>query len=304
MTHRLMPVCFLFCGRFRGYVASTPAVSDADEFCSIDSILAINEDTMTSLTDMDRLAPRARPPGRLAGYQVWSNLLFVHWRVPAADLRPLLPSATEIDEFDGSGWVGLVLFHMSGVRPWWFPAVPGVSEFHETNLRTYVTCRGEPGVWFFSLEAANSLAVRVARWRWRLRYFFAEMSITRRDARIEYRSRRLWPDPLPAHAEVVAEIDGWLPQGGSKGEAPAGSLEFFLAERYLLFTQLPSGQIARGQVHHRPYPLQTAKLLRCEQSLLLAAGIHTAEPPAHVLFSPGVSVEIFPLRPIASGSSR
>ncbi|MBM3968677.1 MAG: DUF2071 domain-containing protein [Planctomycetes bacterium] len=253
---------------------------------------------MTASLEIDRLAPRFRPAGSVAGHQFWSDLLFVHWRVPAVELRPLLPPEVTIDEFDGSAWVGLVPFHMSGVRPWWFPAVPGVSDFHETNVRTYVTCRGEPGVWFFSLEAAKSLAVRVARWRWRLRYFFAEMSISRRDSRIEYHSQRLWPPPLPGHTDVAAEIGDWLPHGGPQGEAQPGTLEFFLAERYLLFTELSPARIARGQVHHRPYPLQTATLQRCEQSLLSAAGINVVAPPNHVLFSPGVSVDIFPLRAI------
>ena len=250
---------------------------------------------MTASSDIDRLAPRIRPAGWIAGYQTWSDLLFVHWRAPAAELRPLLPAEVEVDEFDGSAWVGLVLFHMSGVRPWWFPALPGVSEFHETNVRTYVTCRGEPGVWFFSLEAANSLAVRVARWRWRLKYFRAEMSISRRDSLIEYRSQRLWPEPLPGQTDVAAEVGDWLPNGGSQGEARPGTLEFFLTERYLLFTEVAPGRIARGQVHHRPYPLQTATLQHCDESLLSAAGINVSTSPVHVLFSPGVKVDVFPL---------
>lgn len=253
---------------------------------------------MSATPQIDRFAPRIRPTASVAGYQNWSDLLFVHWRVPAAEIRPLLPPKTEIDEFDGSAWVGLVLFHMSGVRPWWFPALPGVSDFHETNVRTYVTFRGEPGVLFLSLEAANSLAVRVARWRWHLRYFFAEMSIARRDSLIEYRSQRLWPHPLPGNTDVAAEIGDWLPDSGPQGEAQPDSLEFFLIERYLLFTELATGRIARGQVYHRPYPLQTAKLQRCKESLLSAAGVNVTTEPAHVLFSPGVTVDIFPLREV------
>ena len=251
---------------------------------------------------IDRLAQRTRPVGRVAGYQTWSDLSFIHWRVPAATLRPLLPASVEIDEFDGSAWLGVVPFHMSGVRPWWFPAVPGVSEFHETNVRTYVICNGEPGVWFFSLEAANSIAVRVARWRWRLNYFRSEMEIARRDHSIDYRSERLWPATAPASApaqsDIKVEFGDWLPTGNPQGEAVPDTLEFFLAERYLLFTELAPGQIARGQVHHRPYPLKTANLLHCEQSLTTAAGLNMTTPPAHVLFSPGVDVEIFPLHTI------
>ena len=252
---------------------------------------------MTAETSIDRLSQRVRPRGRVAGYQTWTDLLFIHWRVPSSVLRPLLPAQVEIDEFAGSAWIGLVPFHMSGVRPRWFPALPGVSEFHETNLRTYVLCNGEPGVWFFSLEAANSLAVRVARWRWRLKYFRAEMEIARRDTAIEYRSRRLWPAPIPATTDIAAEIGDWIPGGNAPGEATSGTLEFYLAERYLLFTEAAPGVIARGQVHHRPYPLKSATLLRCDQSLTSAAGVVLPNPPVHTLFSPGVKVEIFPLRP-------
>lgn len=249
---------------------------------------------MTSSFGVDRLAPRIRPVEALAGYQVWSDLLFVHWQVHASALRPLVPAKLDIEEHDGSAWVGLVLFHMSGVRPWWSPAVPGISEFHETNVRTYVTYRGEPGVWFLSLEAASRLAVKVARWRWQLRYFFAEMSIARQARGIEYRSRRCSPPLGDTH--VAADIGDWLPGGGPEGEAQPDTTEFFLIERYLLFTDLAGGAVARGQVHHRPYPLQSATLRTCEQSLLGAAGVHVATPPAHVVFSPGVTVDIFPLR--------
>ena len=100
-------------------------------------------------------------------------------------------------------------------------------------------------------------------------------------------------------ADVASEIGDWLPGGGPHGEAAPGTLEFFLAERYLLFTELSPGRIARGQVHHTPYPLKTAKLLRCDQSLVSASGIHVTNPPAQVLFSPGVTVDIFPLKALA-----
>ncbi len=255
--------------------------------------------TISEVTTIDRLSPRVRPFGRLSGYHTWSDLLFVHWRVDPSALRSLLPAGVEIDEFGGSAWVGVVPFHMSRVRPWWSPAVPGLSEFHETNVRTYVVVNGEPGVWFFSLEASQSLAVRIARWRWRLSYFRAEMELIRTGSRREYRSSRLWPEPRQAQSHIVAEIGDWLPGGG---EAMRGSLEFFLAERYLLFTESSPRQIARGQVHHQPYRLRTAKLMTCDQSLCAAAGIPVEGLPVHVLFSPQVDVEVFPLRPIATAS--
>ena len=124
------------------------------------------------------------------------------------------------------------------------------------------------------------------------------MELTHCDNAVAYRSQRLWPASAPAQTDIKVEVGDWLPTGNPQGEAVSDTLEFFLAERYLLFTELAPGKIARGQVHHRPYPLKTAKLLHCEQSLTSAAGINVTDPPAHVLFSPGVAVEIFPLRAI------
>ena len=261
---------------------------------------------------IDRMSPARRPDGRIAGYQDWSDLLFVHWPVRVDLLQPLVPTGLTIDTWAGEAWVGLVLFHMRGVRPWWFPAVPGVSEFHETNVRTYVHREGsEPGVWFFSLDAANSLAVRVARWRWNLQYFRSRMRLERRDDRVRYHSERLWPGvdrggavgrgvPGPG-TDVIADV-GVPPDGcrieGDHGIAEPGTLEHFLVERYIMYTAATGGRLYRGRVHHHPYPLRTARLERFHESLVAAAGVEVPADPAHLLFSESLSVEIFPLKAI------
>ncbi|MBS0266846.1 MAG: DUF2071 domain-containing protein [Planctomycetes bacterium] len=257
----------------------------------------------THQTGIDRLSPTQRPSGRPIGYQSWSQLLFVHWRLPAAILRPLIPAELEIDTWDGDAWVGLVPFAMSGVRPWWFPAVPGVSNFLETNVRTYVHLRGRaPGVWFFSLEASNSLAVRVARWRWHLPYFRAQMSLFRQQQTIRYGSQRLWPGPSGAGCEIHAEIGPlWGEQESGRarpaGQALPGTFEHFLVERYILYSTDAAQRLYSGRVFHAPYSVRSARLLDFQESLLPASGITPAEAPSHVAFSEGVDVEIFPLRP-------
>ena len=126
----------------------------------------------------------ATPMTRYSGYQTWTNLLFSHWRVPPETLQTLLPDGLMVETFDGDGWLGMVPFAMEKVRPWWFPAVPGISWFLETNLRTYVTLPdGRSGVWFFSLDATKRLAVRVARRFWNLPYFDADLSLPPRCTR-------------------------------------------------------------------------------------------------------------------------
>lgn len=109
----------------------------------------------------------------------WDQLTFIHWHYPAGEVQRLLPHGLEVDSCDGSAWVGLVPFFLRiglpGVRP-----VPWVSQFAETNVRTYVrSTDGESGIWFFSLDAARLGAVLVARSTYWLPYFWSRMHLER-----------------------------------------------------------------------------------------------------------------------------
>jgi len=112
---------------------------------------------------IDRLSIRQRPRGVPLMHQNWGKLLFMHWPIDAEVLRPLIPAQLSIDTFDGQAWIGVVPFTMWGIRASFMPPIPGTSAFHELNVRTYVHHKGEPGVWFFSLDAANALGLGRAR---------------------------------------------------------------------------------------------------------------------------------------------
>lgn len=250
---------------------------------------------------IDRASATMRPTGAAIGYQTWSDLTFIHWRVPVAAIRRYIPQTLDIDTYEGVAWLGLVPFYMSQVRPWWSPAVPGVSNFPETNLRTYVHLKGrDPGVWFFSLDAAKAIAVWIARTIWHLNYYLADMSVRRGENSVLYTSRRTKGDGMTSIETQIggAVCESRLYSDGSGSTAEPGSLEYFLAERYFLYAQTRTGQLRRGQVHHRAYPLRNAQLLSFEETLTRANGIEISKAPDHVLFSPGVSVEIFPLVPV------
>src|SRR5207248_1160433 len=112
----------------------------------------------------------------IVGYQDWRDLLFIHWRVPAAEIAPLVHPRLSIDEHEGSAWVSMTPFTLRNGRLRGLPPLP---DFHELNFRTYVTHpRHGPGIWFFSLDAANALAVAAARITVRLPYFPARMERT------------------------------------------------------------------------------------------------------------------------------
>jgi uncharacterized protein YqjF (DUF2071 family) len=238
---------------------------------------------MAHSLDLDRIAPTRRPDGDPAGFQTWRNLLFVHWALPPEVIRERVPKSLKLDLWDGQAHVGVVPFEMKDIRSTWMPELAAL-DFLETNVRTYVHYKGEPGVYFFSLEASSWLAVRVARLVWGLPYFHAEMSCQNGT----YRSVR------KGSGEML-EADWTV----GKSIVPAlGSYEHFVLERYLLFSEraLSKGQsgLRKGQVHHVPYPAKGVTLSHMKQTLFPDA---TGAPyAAH--FSPGVDVEVFGPWPI------
>lgn len=244
---------------------------------------------MAGADTIDRMGPTLRPDARPVMYQRWRTLLFLHWEVPAEELAPLLPPGLTLDTFEGRAFVGLVPFTMEGVRPALLPPFPPLSNFHETNVRTYVHREGkDPGVWFFSLDAANRIAVKLARTWFRLPYHFARMALEREGPWISYRSERRWPAPVPARCAVRCS-----PKPEVSTSAP-GTLQHFLVERYFLYT-VHGGGLWRGQVHHAPYPVRGAEVEGLEESLLAAAGISRPPVAPLVHFSDGVDVDVFRL---------
>ncbi len=237
---------------------------------------------------MDRLAPTRRPPGPNAGTQRWRDLLFVHYEVPAELVRPLVPAALELDLWQGRCLVGVVPFAMFGVRPRW---APFGSDFLELNVRVYVHDGARPGVWFLSLDAAHLLAVWAARLGWSLPYHHAAMRFSEREGAFDYTSRRRRAGERPA------ELRARYRAGRELGAARPDTLEHFLVERYLLFSR-HRGALLVGQVHHEPYPVREAELDAFEQTMLAANGIAGEHPIVSTLYSPGVDVEVFALRPL------
>ena len=198
--------------------------------------------------------------------QSWHDLLFAHWPVDRAALAALVPREFEIDLFDGSAWLGVVPFEMRHVAPRGVPALPWISAFPELNVRTYVTAHNKPGVYFFSLDAANPLAVHAARLWLRLPYFSAAMRIERSGDRVAYQSRRRAAAPP---AELVAAYQPI----GAPFTPLRGTLEYFLTERYCLYARDHRDRPYRLDIHHRPWRLRVARADIENNSMAAAAGI-------------------------------
>jgi uncharacterized protein YqjF (DUF2071 family) len=185
--------------------------------------------------------------------QVWNDLLFAHWPIPPEVLRPLVPAVLPLDTFDGRAWLGIVPFWMSGVRPRGARGPLRLPDFPELNVRTYVTVDGKPGVYFFSLDAGNRLAVHAARSFYHLPYVHARMTTGWHDGWVTYASHRI------ERGVPQAELIGRYRPDGDVFFAEASSLEYFLTARYCLYAVDRINRIYRAEIDHAPWPLQVAE---------------------------------------------
>jgi uncharacterized protein len=221
---------------------------------------------MSSLLDSTAHRPWPLPSGPWIMAQSWHDLLFAHWEIDAAELRPYIPANLRIDTYEGKAWLGIVPFRMSGVRLRWTPALPGLSAFPELNVRTYVTLEGKPGVWFFSLDAANAVAVAAARLSFHLPYFRARMNCDEIDKWIQYKSER-------DHAGAPgASFEARYRPAGECFQSQPGTLAHFLTERYCLYAAA-GDRIYRGEIHHPAWQLQPAEAQVTRNSMAEAAGL-------------------------------
>ena len=223
-------------------------------------------------------------------FQSWGKLLFLHWPIDPAALRPLVPAGLGLDTWEGRCWVALTPFTLWGVRPRGLPALPGISRFHELNLRTYVHRDRVPGVWFFSLDAAHLLPVLGARALFHLPYHHAAMSLREEGETITYRSRRR-SGSRPAELEAV-----WT-RGETLPRAEPGSLEFFLVERYCLYAAR-GDRLFRGRIAHAPWPLRGARLASLRSTMMEAAGFPNPAGAPLLLAGGPVDVEVWPLEAV------
>jgi uncharacterized protein YqjF (DUF2071 family) len=212
--------------------------------------------------------------------QTWRDLLFAHWPVSPDLLRAQIPAGLTLDRFEGTAWIGIVPFHMTGVTPRGVPALPWVSAFPELNVRTYVTANGKPGVWFFSLDAARAAAVAAARIFFNLPYFTASMQVLVLKDAVDYDSRRKGaPD---GRAKFSAQ---YAPAGALFQPAP-GSIEYFLTERYCLYGVTRGRRLFRLDIHHPPWDLREADAVFRRNTMAEAAGIPLPSSAPLLHFSP------------------
>ena len=244
----------------------------------------------SQLTTEQRIAASKRPAGMPIMHQSWDKLLFLNWEVTVDTIRPLIPEPLVIDTFDGSAWLTITPLTIWNVRPPVLPALPYLGWLHELNVRTYVHCDGVPGVWFFSLDANNLPAVLGARILFKLPYYSASISLGSENNKVSFDSKR---------SDGKASFEaGWV-VGSRLPFSEPGSLQYFLTERYSLYTA-DERDIFRCRIHHRAWPLQeTSELSNFKSNMFEVAEMPTpVGPPIQYCGGP-VDVDVWPLEKVA-----
>jgi uncharacterized protein len=239
-------------------------------------------------SSIDRLSIRQRPRGVPLMEHHWGKLLFMHWPIPPTALRPLIPERLAIDTFDGKAWIGITPFTLWDVRLSFTPPVPWLSDFHELNVRTYVHLNGVPGVWFLSLNTNSMTTVLGARTLFHLPYFSASIDLAEEGETIHYDLKR---------TDDEAEFHAAWTIGGHLREAEPDSLEFFLTERYCLYST-DGDHLYRSRIHHRPWPLQEAGLTFFQSTMIEADGVETPQGDPLLHYAEALEVYVWPLEEV------
>ena len=233
--------------------------------------------------------PYPKPSSSWVMYQRWAKLLFAHWQLPPENVEPYIPNDLTLDTFNGRAWIGVVPFLMQGIRPRYITAAPWISNFAELNVRTYVVKDGKAGVFFFSLDAANPIGVFLGRNWYNLPYFNAAMPVEIEEEKIHYQSHR-------THRNAsLADFSATYQPTSDVFQSEKGTLDYFLTERYCLYTQRRNGQLMRGEIHHIQWPLQHVEA-EIAQNTMSPIDLPNEKPLLHYVDS--LDVVVWPLKQI------
>ena len=221
--------------------------------------------------------------------QEWRNLTFMHWEVDVDKLAKHIPDGLEIDLFKGKAYVGTIPFMMKNVRPRLLPALPGVSTFPEFNVRTYVKKNGIPGVLFLTLDAQSRITCWHAPRSYGLPYRYADCDLEVSKVGFTWRSKRKSDGVmLKGSCEIV----------GRNRKATPGSLEYFMFERYSLYT-LHQGKLHMAYTLHAPWEFSDATVDLVDNSLTDSYDLGIdVKSPDFVHASDGVYVHTWPIEEV------
>lgn len=186
--------------------------------------------------------------GRLFGAEptplftcAWERAVFIHYEVDPEALQPRVPFP--LDLLEGKAYVSLVAFTLRDLR--FTHRGPPLATHGFLNVRTYVTVRGEPGIFFLAEWLPHALYVLLGPPVYGLPYRYGRLDYRHEHERGTL-SGRVAAGRLLRYG---AEID----PAARFAPCEPGSPSEFLLERYTAFTR--QGRLERAfGVWHEPWP--------------------------------------------------
>jgi uncharacterized protein len=231
--------------------------------------------------------PLPLPQGSWIMTQTWNHVLFAHWKVPLETLEKQVPNNLEIDTYQGEGWISILPFYLSLFRPRYLPPAPGMHAFPELNLRTYVTVDGQPGIYFFSMDASHLLAVLGARTFFHLPYYHADMKFQKKEVSYQLSSQR--------KNNEKANFEATYKPSSVASSAKSESLDYWLVERYRLYTTF-NDQLFYQDIHHKPWMLQQVDAQISSNGLPSTHCIDLSDQPQKLHYAKKQKVLFWPIR--------
>lgn len=222
----------------------------------------------------DRHRPYPIPNKKYKYYQEWNKAIFLHWKVDYDQLRPLVPSAFNLDNFNGDYYISIVAFTMEKIRPKSLPSVSFLSNFHEVNVRTYVENEGKKGVYFLNIEAEKLLACIIAKQLSGLPYQKANI----------LRDKNKFYSQLDTK-NFKLSIDFKIEENLTEKSA----LDLWLTERYCLYINTKNRNY-RYDIHHKEWEINNIELFNLETKYQLGSINLQQRKPDITHYSKGVQV--------------
>jgi hypothetical protein len=222
--------------------------------------------------------------------QKWNHVLFLHWPISPVHLRPLVPGALQIDTYDGKAWLGMIIFEMGGIYPRRFPGLSLTLPFSEINVRTYVTYKGEPGIYFLSIDVNNWASLQIAKRWYHLPYHPAKVSIRKSGKSLSFEGIRK-KEPLKVKGSYTPRRDVYMSR--------ADQLDYWFTERYRLFSTDALSNLYTAAIDHPPWPLQQADVSFEKNTLFSPFPFKLAEDTPIAHYSHGVQTNFWNIKKLS-----
>lgn len=219
--------------------------------------------------------------------QTWQDLLFAHYPVKLEVLQQVVPSVFQLEQYNGTAWIGVVPFRVQNHRVRFLPPMPGINRFLQLNVRTYVTINGKRGVYFLSIDMNHLIARQLAKSLFYMPTQTATINMSHNECGIYFNSKTV----EKGHPEFECQ---YTPIG-QPFYARKETFEAWLVERYSMYSLNRRGEVVRCDILHDYWPLQYVDVEINNNSIFQNRGIQVASKDPILHYAKRMEAYLWPV---------